>query len=294
MPPVANENEALPRPWIYAAIAALAVAIIAVAAMWAIQRYGSRDDSRLEAMQRELNAVQVKTQSAPAQLSGVAAAQGERIQAVQDRVAAVEAGVKALDGRLSAVDGRVATLEERAKKGTAADAELLIATAMLRDALSRGVAYAAPLDAVVALGKDDAALQSALAGLRANAAAGLPTAPMLAARFPPVADAIANAAAAPPGSGWWDRLWARLRGLVTVRRSGADAKGDSADAIAARAEAKVKAGDLAGAVAELDKLNGPPADAARPWLAQAKARLAADAALDALSAAALQRLNRTQ
>jgi hypothetical protein len=38
-------------------------------------------------------------------------------------------------------------------------------------------------------------------------------------------------------------------------------------------------GDLASAVAELDQLEGRPADAAADWLAQAKARLGADQAV---------------
>jgi hypothetical protein len=117
---------------------------------------------------------------------------------------------------------------------------------------------------------------------------------MLAARFDGVAEAIVRAERVPPGAGWWERLWARISSLVTVRRSGADAEGPSADAVAARAEAKVKTGDLAGAVAELDALTGAPAEAARPWLDQAKARLAADAALDRLLALALTRLNKPE
>ncbi len=188
---------------------------------------------------------------------------------------------------------RVAALEERLQKGSIAGAEFLVATAVLRDSVSRGAPYAAPLDALATLTKDDAEVQALLAALRAGAS-GVPTAPVLAARFEGVADAIVRAERTPPGSSWWDRLWARISSLVTVRRSGADAEGPSADAIAARADAKVKAGDLAGAVAELDALKGALADAARPWLDQAKTRLAADAALDKLSALALSRLNRPE
>ena len=51
--------------------------------------------------------------------------------------------------------------------------------------------------------------------------------------------------------------------------------GDSPSAVAARAEVKLSAGDLAGALAELDALQGAPAEAAADWRARARARLAA-------------------
>jgi uroporphyrinogen-III synthase len=240
----------------------------------------SQDDPRLAEVQRGLNALRAQVDAAPARLSALAAAQGERIQQLADRNAQLEQ--------------RVAALEERLQKGSIAGAEFLMATAVLRDAVSRGAPYAAPLDTLADVAKDDAEVQAAVAALRAGAASGVPTATMLIARFDGVADAIVRAERAPPGAGWWDRLWARISALVTVRRAGADAEGPSADAVAARAEAKVKAGDLAGAAAELDALHGLPADAARPWLDQAKARLAADAALDTLSSLALARLNKPE
>ena len=81
-----------------------------------------------------------------------------------------------------------------------------------------------------------------------------------------------------------DRAASNLMRLVTVRPVGADAEGDDAAARVARAEAKLAAGDLAGAVAELEGLEGAAAEAAAPWLAQARARLAAESALDRLRA----------
>jgi hypothetical protein len=56
----------------------------------------------------------------------------------------------------------------------------------------------------------------------------------------------------------------------------------------ARAEAALDGGDLAGAISELEALDGPAAAAAAPWLAEARPRLAAEAALDTLRDRALQ------
>jgi uroporphyrinogen-III synthase len=235
-----------------------------------------REDPRIAEMQQELSALRTQLEAVPGRLDSLAAAQDRRMRTLQDHVAALQ--------------DRIAALEESARKGGIAQGEFLIATALLRDAVARGAPYAAPLDAIAALARDDAELRTALEALRPGAATGIATAPMLAARIEPVASQIARAALAPPGASWLDRLTARLSALVTVRRTGADAEGVSADAVAARAEVKAKAGDLAGAVAELATLTGAPAAAARGWVADARARLEADAVLDRLSALALQRL----
>jgi hypothetical protein len=72
--------------------------------------------------------------------------------------------------------------------------------------------------------------------------------------------------------------------LITWRRVGDGAKGSTVDRIVASAEARLKAGDLAGAVKALDGLtsNKNAAAAAEPWLADAKARVTAERAVVSL------------
>jgi hypothetical protein len=82
----------------------------------------------------------------------------------------------------------------------------------------------------------------------------------------------------------------KLSELVSVRPVGEDVEGDDAAARVARAEAVLAKGDLAGAVAELEGLTGQAAEAAAPWLADARARLDAEAALAALQSIAVARL----
>jgi uroporphyrinogen-III synthase len=111
------------------------------------------------------------------------------------------------------------------------------------------------------------------------------------------ANAIAEAAnsetaaqAVGAGEGWSERLINRLSEAVTIRPVGANAEGDGPLPRLARGEAKLKSGDLAGAVAEIADLQGKAAIAAQAWLTQAKARLAQDqagAALDRVSTALL-------
>ena len=66
-----------------------------------------------------------------------------------------------------------------------------------------------------------------------------------------------------------------------------EAVGDGPLARLARAEARLAEFKLSDAVAELDGLSGAPREAAAVWLDQAKARLAADRAIEALQSLAL-------
>ena len=90
--------------------------------------------------------------------------------------------------------------------------------------------------------------------------------------------------------GWLAEVKRSLSELVTVRPVGGDVEGADPAAVAARAEAKVAAGDLPGALEELTALSGDAAAAAEDWRAQAEARLAAETALRLLAARVIERL----
>ena len=79
----------------------------------------------------------------------------------------------------------------------------------------------------------------------------------------------------------FDRLLAEAGNLVTVRPVG-EVTGETAAAVVARAEVRLARNDLAGALAEVAKLQGGAAAALAPWRAEAEARLAAEAAVDLL------------
>ena len=91
-------------------------------------------------------------------------------------------------------------------------------------------------------------------------------------------------AAARGGEGLFEQAANNLRQLVTVRPVGAKAEGENAAAVVARAQARLQEGDLAAAVQEVEQLSGEAAQAAQPWLDQARARLAAEEAVSALQA----------
>ena len=223
------------------------------------------------------------------------------IGTVESRLDAVEA----LEGRIAALEQAASTAGDRAT----GNAALALAVNQLQAALAGQRPFAAELAALseVAAGDPEArALSAAIATLTPQAETGVPTLVELRTAFPDTARAVvaasrAEAAAtavaeAAPGTeseappGWLDAAMLKLSELVSVRPVGEDVEGEDAAARVARAEAVLAKGDLAGAVAELDGLTGQAAEAAAPWLVDARARLDAEATLATLQSIAVARL----
>jgi hypothetical protein len=196
--------------------------------------------------------------------------------------------IGALGRRLAEIEAELA----RERAGSAQTLELFLAAQQLREALRVGAPFSHELALLKAAAGADKDVILLIEPIEADAAAGIPALSLLQARFAAVANRIVSAALAPEGSGWVDRTLERLASIVSVRRTGATLEGASAEAVAARAEAKLGEGNLAGAVGELEALEGKPLAAASAWLADARKRLAADAALDALDRLLVARLER--
>ena len=225
-----------------------------------------------------------------------------QLSVAKDEIAKLDTALAALQAQQSDLSGKVGQIAAAPAPVTAAEQRrtaLVVALGGLRGALPLDKPYAANLKSVDDLAGADATLKAQLAPaldpLRSIAASGAPTLAQLQASFPTQEIAkSANAEEASSAVGadqsWSERLINRLSEAVTIRPVGADAEGDGPLARLARGEAKLKAGDLSGAVAEIGALDGRPAAAAGSWLGQAKARLAQDqagAALDQVSTALL-------
>lgn len=164
---------------------------------------------------------------------------------------------------------------------------LALAVAQLRSAVERGDAFAVELKAVQGVAAPSISLDTLVAPFVSYSTKGIPTEEALLVSFPEMAPKVLQAALMPEDSPLIAGTLERLSSLVSIRRVDAGAEGDSTQAIMARAEAKIEANDMTGAVAELAALKGAAADMARPWLADAQARLAARSAMSALSAEAI-------
>ena len=177
--------------------------------------------------------------------------------------------------------------EQQALAAARASAVIGIA-ARLSAALDSGLPFATDLDLLAPLVKDDPKLTEIVAGLQPQAAAGVAARTTLAAEFPAVAKAALADDVADDSFG--ERLLGKLKGLVSLRRVGADVAGDTVEAKLARAEAALDSGDVAKAVEIVKSLPAQTAKATTAWLARAEAHLAAQRAIDQLAAHAVSLL----
>lgn len=220
-------------------------------------------------------------------LKGDVARVGDALATLAARPAADAGAASALlavEGKLKDLQSQIADIRKAEAEAAAAPSPVspavAAALAQLRAAVAEGKPFAAELKAARDASGADAELAKALDALAPLAASGAPTVAALTARFQPLPSEIVRADNRGEAGDWIGHVQGVAMTLVTVRPRGA-AEGDGAAALAARAEAALAAGKLSVAVDELAKLQGPAAKPVQPWLAGAKARLAADAAAEA-------------
>ncbi len=276
-------------------------------------------EQRIAALDRDAAARAAAAEQARGEAERRLAGLGERVDAVQGRMAGMAGAIDALSARIEQLaqepgnepdparlagliaenrrhSHELARLQEEVAGLNAALGErseqrrgdsLVLALGQLREALARGTSYSPALTTLRALGADDPAVAQVLPMLEPRAEHGVPTLADLRARFDGVAAEVVRQARVSATQEWWRPVADRLSSLISVRRVG-DVEGDSPAAIVARAEQKLAADDLAAAVAEVEALKGEAAAPIRSWLIEARARLAADAALARLTAQVLR------
>ncbi len=190
----------------------------------------------------------------------------------------------ALSTKLDSLDTRLNTVEGQVRGQVAAERNaMLLALGQLDDAVAAGQPYAQSLSLMSSYA-DDRAPAAAMAILQSHATSGVTTLSALRVRFKDTGDAIVAADYdATADEGLFGDVVRNLSKLVIVRSR--DPNDPGANGVVARSEAALEAGNLAGAVSEVESLEGPPAQVAASWLADAKARLAIDSALTALAKA---------
>jgi hypothetical protein len=199
----------------------------------------------------------------------------------------LKASVAAQGKDLAALSGQMDQLRETAQNlgGDARKVALVMALDQLDEAAEHSGSFATELKAVQDLVGQDAAVAGdpAFAVLQGRGKDGVPTLPALQADFAKIAGNIVSAGDEPLDSDWASRTLARLASIVTIRRTG-EVTGKTPEAIVARAELRLAAGDLAAAVREVEQLTGPAAATAADWLAGARADLAVAQAVETLRA----------
>jgi hypothetical protein len=191
------------------------------------------------------------------------------------KFASLGAQVNALQAQVAADHGTLSTLQENSTDLTKLTARIALLNALETARMA--------LDAGQPLGTIPGA-PPALAQFAANAP---PTEAQLRLSFPAAAQAAeaASIAGAPKG-GYWSKVLARLENFITIRAGTQVLIGAPAAGAVEQANMLLQAGDLAGAVAQLDTLSPDTQQAMGNWLAQARALLAARTALITLAAQA--------
>ena len=189
-------------------------------------------------------------------------------------------GDKRLSTSVAKIEQRLVSLEDTGVRGsglTAKAQKVILAIGQLREALGGASPFAKEFAGLKTVAAKDADIIKVIAVLESFADKGIPTLALLRRRFDAMGGKIFSSSLALEGDGWLERAANKLASLVTLRRtSGGNAAGDMADAVVARVEASLAAGDLKESVAALEGLRGPAAAAAAPWLADARARLTAE------------------
>lgn len=233
-------------------------------------------------------------------LNEIATALRQRLGSVEERLdivaqaantaaapEALESVNAAVTASLDDFKNRLTALESVRQQATAAMVAGL-ETARLAQAVSNGKAYAAELKALTQL-KSQAGpampdIGDLLSDIEPFAETGIPSGATLSAQLEDRAREILTAIDTPSGANWWERLLARIRNLVIVRKVGAGAQGTAPPDVLARAETAARAGDWDAVVAQIEGLPQSAKDGFGAWWDHAQARATAQRALADLSA----------
>ncbi len=257
------------------------------------ERLGAADNA-IKSLGIALTALNKRDDDVTASAAKAQQAADAAVKAVADLQASLQAVAKSSNGGLSVaalepLQRRIAALEQSAQaarseivQNSTVDkaARLALSAAALGDAVTGGAPFAAELKVAQSLGADG----KAIAALQPFAAQGVPNDKALAHDLSMLLPAMTKASGAQKmPSDFLDRLQASAEKLVRVRPIDAPA-GDDPSAVLARVELDAANADITGALADLGKLPDKVRAPAAGWMARAKAREAALAAVRQIAA----------
>ena len=202
---------------------------------------------------------------------------------VTEKTAELTAANSQLHQTMAALQARLELLENSvqqdalSREKTGLGRSLVVAVGQLQQTVLSGRPYVEPLATVAALAKKNEKFTAAILTLTPKAKKGVDTQRTLSDQFPSVARTVMKADKK-DGDGFLQRTWQRVGSLITIRRVG-EVDGEETDAILARAERRLVAGELAATIELMESLKGPASVAAQGWLDRAKIRLRAEHAL---------------
>lgn len=282
-------------------LAATTKALATANATLAELRKGGGDPAKLiEGLRAQVTELTKRVDALPTTTgaTGAIAKLADRVNALEKRLAAgggtgtqaLAKENKQLKEDLSSAEKRLVALETRIGRLTPGGGygALVIAIGQLRDTALGGRPYKSELARVQALANDYPDVVKLTASLASTAEEGIASRAALIERFGPASTAMLRAAARDVEGDWVDRAWGRVKSMVTVRRTGRDVEGETPGALVTRAENALRDGKLGEALALIGRLPAKSQEAGARWITAAKARLAAETALDRMQTAVLK------
>ncbi len=209
---------------------------------------------------------------------------------IEEIVSNLREGVSSLEGRVQALDGLITTANKQMKtsretllkidkrlltieqEDRSSDINHLAALSFAIEGLARkietGGAFERELKVVNAAIPNNKKLDN----LTQYAKTGIKTIAQVQNDFKPVLRDLLSVGDAQSTPGMVQKLVGSARSLIRIRRVG-EVEGDSREALIARLEARVKAGDLPAALVAAKKLEGAAAKAAEVWVGEVEKRL---------------------
>jgi hypothetical protein len=245
-------------------------------ALEAAREADRRTDAAVAANKASLQQLDQRIAAVEAQSLSRAASAAEALQKVEQQVSRVGNAGADLTRRLSEIDHQILA-QSGSERKEAVEALLLL---RIREAVDQARPFPAEYAALRAL-DHDAETAGEVEQLADPARSGVSSRAVLSKRLGELAGPVASTTEPAADSNWGSQALARVRGLVTIRRIDGQSQTGPEAAVSA-AQTALTRGDLAVAVADLEMLTGPNAEAVRPWLQMARQRLSVERVLDHL------------
>jgi len=243
----------------------------------ALKQRADTNAAAVESAQRAAAAAAAKAETAQATDAQGAAVDRRALNDLGERLSKLENTAQALQSdiaqqKTALVQQQAALAKEQERRADERAVRLAIAAELLKAAVARGERFRGELDAAKAL----AANKEQLAPLEQFADTGVPSPAALGQQLRAALPAMRKAAApkAAASGSFLERLQVNAERLVRIQPV-EEQRGDDADAILTRIDAKAARGDIAGALTELKSLPAGVRAPAENWIKTAQAREAA-------------------
>ncbi len=196
-----------------------------------------------------------------------------KMAVIEKDLAQLKEGLSSIDRSLSSLDQKTSLrLSKLEQNNITEDISRLTALSFAIENLVRAVEAGGPFERELNTVTDALKQNEKLGELQDIAKTGIRSVASLQEDFKPVLRAILAAEDNDTAPGVVGSLVGTAKSLIRIRRVG-EIEGDSREAIIARLEARVKAGDLAAALISAKKLKGASAKAAEGWVKVVEKRL---------------------